>query len=461
MGNKNSSNCIRARKNVIDAIIYNYLDPTVVVDKNGIIIMLNKPYADFLGIEPEEALGKHCTEIIENSRMHIVAETGVSEIGDIQRIKGHNMVCKRIPVREDGVIIGAVGIMMFKDLKDLKVLSNKLNQLEQQLEYYKGQLEKKGGKYTFADIIGDSKHINELKEKARLVAGTNSPVLIRGESGTGKEMFAQSIHNYCVRCTGPFIKVNCAAIPEQLLESELFGYEEGAFTGAKKGGKMGKFELADKGTIFLDEIGDMSLNMQIKLLRVLQEKEIERVGGTKCIPIDVRVIAATNRPLEKLIKEEKFRMDLYYRLNVVELKILPLRERKEDIPKLIEHFLIKISSELDRPKPKISRDTVEVLMEHDWPGNIRELANVLERSIIFADKGVIDLEHLAIKSKIKIPDIEHFGKQFTLKNSLLEVEKKVIQKALLHTNGNRVAAAQVLGISRSQLYKKMEKFALS
>ncbi|MFZ7103396.1 MAG: sigma-54 interaction domain-containing protein [Peptococcaceae bacterium] len=449
---------IWANRNLIEAIINNTMDPIVVVNKNGRIVLINEPYRKFLNIEEKEVIGKHVTQIIENTRMHIVIKTGVSEVGDIQRINGHNTVCKRIPIREDGQVVGAVGLMMFRDVKELQVLSDQLGQLERELEYYKGRLQKREKYYTFADIIGEGPYMKEQKNKAQLVAKTNSTILIRGESGTGKEMFAQAIHNSSYKAKNKFIKVNCAAIPEHLLESELFGYEEGAFTGAKKGGKIGKFELANKGTIFLDEIGDMPLNMQVKLLRVLQEKEIEKVGGTGPLSVDTRIIAATNRPLEKYIKEGKFRMDLYYRLNVIELKLLPLREHKEDLPVLVDYLLGTIAERLNKIKPQITKPALQLIHEYAWPGNIRELANVLERAIIFAQEGVVDVEQLNIKADKGMGNEDYSEKGFSLKENLEQAERRIINKALAFTKGNRLKAARLLKISRSQLYKKLEKF---
>jgi len=451
---------VKEYQNILETVVDNDYDCIVVVDANGIVTMFNKAYEEFLKIPREKAVGKHVTEVIENTRMHIVIKTGKAEIGDIQKIHGHDMVAMRFPIKKDGKIWGAVGKVMFKDVKELKALVEKVSNLQTELEYYKDVVKKiQGSHYTFDNIIGSSPEMQEIKAMAQRVARNNSTVLIRGESGTGKELFAHAIHNVSYRKYGPFIKVNCSAIPETLLESELFGYEEGAFTGAKKGGKLGKFEMADKGTIFLDEIGDTPLNMQVKLLRVLQEREIERVGGTKSIPIDVRVIAATNRSLEELIKAEKFRMDLYYRLNVVELKIPPLRYRKEDISELIDSLLEKQAFRMGCRVPGIDPEALNVMLSYHWPGNIRELENVLERCLNFVEKGVIKAKHLPYH--IRRHELRGNGQIIPLKDLIEETEREAINKALEICGGNKLNAAQMLGISRAGIYQKIEKLEIN
>jgi transcriptional regulator with PAS, ATPase and Fis domain len=288
----------------------------------------------------------------------------------------------------------------------------------------------------------------------------SSSVLILGESGTGKELFAHAIHNASSRCHGPFIKVNCAAIPEGLLESELFGYEEGAFSGARKGGKPGKMELANGGTLFLDEIGDMPLSMQVKMLRVLQEREFERVGGTKTIKLDVRVITATNKELEELASTGQFRCDLYYRLNIVSLTIPPLRERKDDIPLLCEMLLRKINHKLECFVDTISPECMARLTAYHWPGNVRELENVLERAVNIMDEGVcILVEHLP--SSILTPKTNDAVEQ-TNRDDLTEArqdaEKNAIMKALATTGGNKSKAALLLHVNRSVFYEKLRRY---
>ena len=283
-------------------------------------------------IDPATQIGRHCTESVENSRMHIVAQTGKAEINQSQFIKGQNMVVQRIPIKQDGRLIAVFGQVMFKDVKDVGKLARELSLLESKVKLYEEELVTlRSTRYTFDSIIGASDAIRSVKGEALKAAGNSFPVLITGESGTGKELFAQAIHHASARRLYPFVRINCAAIPRDLLESELFGYERGAFTGARTEGKPGKFELAHQGTIFLDEIGDLPVEMQPKLLRAIEDKEFERVGGTRVVRSDFRVIAATNQHLETLLASGRFRKDLFYRLNVIPLHIPPLRERRGDI----------------------------------------------------------------------------------------------------------------------------------
>ena len=438
--------------------VYNWF---VVVDTEGIIRMINKSYCDFLETTEEEALGKHVTEVIENSRMHIVVKTGIREIGDMQKIKGNKMIADRIPIVVDGEIIGAVGTVLFKDVVEFEAYVNRIHRMERELEFYKKELKKAlGSDFTFEHIIGTSQNIKRFKKFAKQVANTKSNILLMGESGTGKGLFASAIHNYSTRGEYPLISINCAAIPHDLLESELFGYEQGAFTGAKKGGKPGKFELANNSTIFLDEIAELPLNMQAKLLKVIQEKEIDRVGGTKSQKIDVRIITATNQDLEELVKKKKFREDLYYRLNVVSIEIPPLRDRKEDIPLLIKYLLGKFSKEMDKFVTQVSPAAMDSLMAYDWPGNVRELENIIERAFNIIDKETtIVLQHLPYYINNNEPENKN-KKQRGLKEILEEVEKNAIEKSLVENHGNKYRTAKELNISRTSLYEKIQKYRL-
>ena len=455
---------VKDLKSTLDSIVNSSLDCIVVVDKNGYITMMNEAYGEYLQTDPKKALGKHITDVIENTRMHIVAQTGKAELCDMQKIGTHNAVVTRIPIVKDGMVTGAVGKMLFRDVKDLRVLARKLTALQSELEYYKEELQKvQGGKYTIDSIIGSGEKIQWLKALALRAAKGNSTVLITGESGTGKELFAQATHYASSRRHGPFIKINCASIPENLLESELFGYEEGAFTGARKGGKPGKFELANGGTIFLDEIGDMSMPMQAKLLRVLQEREIERVGGTKTSPVDVRVIAATNQDLEAMMNRGSFRQDLFYRLNIIALHIPPLRERREDLPELCEALLRKINRNLQFDVDGVSKEALTMLMDYDWPGNVRELENVLERSVnLMDDIGEIQTEHLppTMKRAINKGEAMSQEKKQELAGIMEDAEKQAIYKALEAAGGNRSQAAKLLGIHRSGFYQKLTKYQI-
>lgn len=444
---------------ILNTILDTFNEWYVVVDKEGIITMMSKAYKEFVGEQNPE--GKHVTEVIENTRMHRVLETGIMEVGEIQKIKGSRMIAMRIPLKKDGRVIGAIGKTMFKDVGDLVSLSKKISKLEKEIEYYKNELDdKRVAKYSFENLVGSSPSMNTVKGLAKKAAKTNSNVLILGESGTGKELFAHALHNASKRNLGPFVKINCAAIPAELLESELFGYEEGAFTGAKKGGKKGKFELANGGTILLDEIGDMPMTMQAKLLRVIQEKEVERLGGNVLKDIDVRIIASTNKELEKLVRKNEFREDLFYRLNVMVIKLPPLRDRKEDIEALANELKMKIANRLGLYVEGISQDAIDYLKSYDWPGNIRELENVLERAINLLDSDlIIKPKHLPPRLTRKKSKAYLMGNR-NLKAIVEEVEKDVISDCLERTKGNKNKAAKLLGISRVGLYKKIERYKL-
>ena len=430
----------------------------VVVNKNGYIENMSQAYGDFLGIQVQNAIGRHVTEVIENTRMDIVVKTGVPETGETQDIHGEKMIATRIPIRKNGMVIGAYGRVLVRNIRELHMLHDKLSSIEMELNMYKRTFEKiNTAKYTVDDIIGDCSIMQDLKDSVRKVAKTNSNVLIMGESGTGKELFAHSIHAGSMRRKAPFVCVNCGSIPEQLIESELFGYEAGAFTGARKGGKIGLFPAAHGGTIFLDEIGELPLPMQVRLLRVLQDREIQRVGSNVREKVNVRVVAATNRNLYQMVKKGEFRSDLYYRLNVVTLHLPLLRERKEDLPLLIQMILSKISKKESLGAIEISREAMDHLLRYDWPGNVRELENVLERAINFTDAG----------EKIKAKNLPEriTGSMVSrtvmpLKELMENTEKDAIKDALLRCRNCKAKAANELGISRTTLYEKMMKYEI-
>lgn len=448
-----------ASDNILNTIFNAVDECVVVVDENGIITMMSNAYKEFIDCENPE--GKHVTEVIENTKLHIVARTGEKEFGEIQEVNGHKMISMRVPIKKDGKTVGAIGKVMFKDLSNFKILSSKLSNLEKEIEYYKKELSADTKAiYTFNNIIGGSVKSKEVLNLARRVAKMDSNVLITGESGTGKELFAHSIHNASRRCLKPFIKINCGAIPAELFESEMFGYEEGAFTGAKRSGKKGKFEHANGGTILLDEIGDMSMNMQVKLLRVIQEKELVRVGGNDVIKVDVRIIASTNKALEQLIKEGKFREDLYYRLNVMHLNLPSLRERIEDIEELSDKLRIKISKKYGVYSEGISREAIDYLKSYSWPGNIRQLENVIERAINLLDADLFIMpKHLPekiTKSKTK----KYLLENNYLKDVVEAIEKDLIMECIRKTGGNKNETAKILGLSRAGLYKKLNRYNL-
>jgi transcriptional regulator with PAS, ATPase and Fis domain len=436
---------------------------TLVVDADGMVTFYSKSYERFLGIPRAQVLGRHVTEVIENTRMHIVAQSGEPEIGWKQKIRGQNMVVQRIPIRDDsGKIIGAVGQVMFRDVAEITELAQKLNLLESKLEYYERELEHlRSSKYTFDHIIGTSPAIEEAKRLALKAAEGSSTVLLLGESGVGKELFAHAIHHGSPRRSKAFVRVNCSSIPRELMESELFGYEAGAFTGAGRRGKPGKFEMANQGSIFLDEVGDMPLEMQAKLLRVLQEKEVERVGGTKTLGVDFRLIAATNADPEELVKAGRLRRDLFYRLNVVPVHIPPLRERREDIPAISRHLLSRIREEQGLGRLGISAEVLALFQRYEWPGNIRELTNVLERASYAADGPQIEMEHLPLF----LQDIRGARagerQRSNLRQAVREAEREAVLQALKMAKGNKAKAAKLLGIHRTGLYQKLGRLKLT
>lgn len=441
-----------------DILIYAY-EGYVLVDEHGRIVKMN--YEKLMGIKEEEAIGKPVEDIIENTRMHIVVKTGIKEIKDVQRIQGHDMITNRIPIFKGNKVVGAIGTVLFKDISQVKELAHHLLDLQSKINKYKGEIERiEGVHYSFDSIISRNSKMEYLKNIGKMAAETNSTVFITGESGTGKELFAQAIHKASYRKDKGFIAINCAAIPRELLESELFGYEEGTFTGAIKGGKPGKFEQANGGTIFLDEIGSMPLEMQVKILRVLEEREFERIGGHKKILLDVRVIAATNENIEEQISKGKFREDLFYRLNVIPIEIPPLRERLEDIEPLSKDILNRLLKEMYLNDKTISKQAINILKGYGWPGNVRELRNVLERAINLTPGKIITPEKLPerIINKINYKNLGYMTDVPLLKDMVSKVEKETIEKALTISNGNKTLAAKMLGIHRTSLYKKINKY---
>lgn len=446
---------------ILDIIMDTTKECVVVVDRDGIIQMMSKCYKEF--IECDNPEGRHVEEIIENTRLPQIIESGRTEYGDMQWIRNKEVIAMRVPIKsESGEIIGAIGKIMFKDIEELNLLNNKLNRLKKEVEFYKSELGKeRDAKYSFDNIIGISKKALEVKRICRLLGKTDSTVLIIGESGTGKELHATAIHNSSKRALNPLVKINCGAIPEALIESELFGYDEGAFTGAKKGGKMGKFELANEGTIFLDEIGEMPMDMQVRLLRVIQEKEVERVGGNSPRKIDIRIIAATNIDLEEAVRQGKFRKDLYYRLNVMKVEIPPLRQRREDIELLADHLRVKVANKLGIYVEGISKEAIRILQNYNWPGNIRELENVIERAINLLDSEsiIIEVKHLP-ENIVTDKDENILYEKKNLNDMIQDVEKKAIGDCLEKTNWNKNKTSKLLGISRANLYKKIQQYSL-
>jgi transcriptional regulator with PAS, ATPase and Fis domain len=450
-------------KTMLQTALDNAYEGIVIANAEGMVIMANEAYARFLGTTIAGLVGRHASEVIENTRMHVVARTGVAEIAQMQKINGHNMIANRIPVFNGGKLAAVIGTVIFQEVDDLFALTSRFEKLKKELEFYKGEWNKKlHAKYSFDTILGTSPEIEEVTRLARRVAKNDTTILIKGESGTGKELFAHAIHRESSRFSGPLIKVNCAAIPETLFESELFGYKEGSFTGAKKSGKKGKFAAAQNGTLFLDEISEMPLMMQAKLLRVLQEKEIEPIGSEAPESIDVRIIAATNKNLQTLVDEGKFRNDLYYRLNVVMLEVPALRDRQADIALLTCHFLRQLEKETGIPVEGVDLEAEKLLHAYPWPGNIRELRNVLERALYVKNGTTItrqDLPHSMFEyQQAEKYDAEH---HLTLKYAIEQLEDELIRRAIKETKGSKIAAAARLGISKSSLYEKIAKYEIS
>ncbi|MEH7463207.1 sigma 54-interacting transcriptional regulator [Bacillus thuringiensis] len=445
---------------LLEAIIYSSEEAISVVDEQGRGLVINPAYTKLTGLSEEDIIGKPATtDIVEGESMHMkVLRTRRAVRGIHMKIgqKKRDVIVNVAPVIVDGILKGSVGVI--RDVSEIQKLTDELNRARQIIRTLEA-------KYSFDDIVGTSEGIVAAIEQAKLGANTPATVLLRGESGTGKELFAHAIHNGSNRKYNKFVRVNCAAISESLLESELFGYEEGAFSGARRGGKRGFFEEANNGSIFLDEIGELSANTQAKLLRVLQEKEIVRVGGTKPIPMNVRVIAATHVNLEKAILNGDFREDLYYRLNKIPIHIPSLGQRKEDIGEIAERLIQKINQDYGRNVEGLTESAVQYLQSYDWPGNVRELENILGRAIIFMNYNemYIDVHHLPplhhedqhelIGSNL-LPELE----ERPLEDLVTEFEGNIIHEYLSRFNGNKTKTAQALGISVRNLYYKLEKY---
>lgn len=444
-------------------------DGIILVDEQLKITMANKGFCDLYEMDEKALLGKSIIKTFPELEIEEIFRTGVKLNNVPKLIQATQSLITVLPIKDGDVIVGAICKITYQGLTQLQGALQKVNKLEQQLSYYQNELkEMRGTKYSLADIVGDSQSILQAKMEALAASRSRSTVLLLGESGTGKELFAHGIHAASQQ-TGMFVQVNCAAIPGELLESEFFGYAEGSFTGAKKGGKKGKLEMAQNGTLFLDEIGDMPLQLQTKILRVLQEKEFEPVGSNRIIPLDTKIIAATNQNLEKLIAEGKFREDLYYRLNIMRIEIPPLRERMDDLPDIVDSII----AELTRAGFQLSGIThsaLTKLLNYDWPGNIRELQNLLERAANLTQDHYIDVmqlpEPLSTRVQLNIDEpARSFASSKALSNdsfvsSMEKTEKELILTALREANGNKAQASRILGISRTWLYAKMKKYQL-
>lgn len=440
----------------LSTILNSVQEAIEVVDEKGVIKYVNPAFTKITGIEPSERIGKNIYDVSPEGALAKVLTNGEYIFGHRTTVGGSNaeVISNASPIIVDGSTRGAV--VTFNHFTDIMKLMEKLKHSTTIIENLSNKFgEVTTSKYTFKDILGNNQEFKRCIQIGERAAKSNSTVLLTGESGTGKELFAHAIHHASSRRDKPFIKVNCAAIPESLLESEFFGYVKGAFTGAVKS-RIGKFELANGGTIFLDEIGDMNLVLQGKLLRVLQEMEFERVGGNETIKVDVRVIAATNRDLHDLIRQGRFREDLYYRLNVVEISIPALRYRKEDLPLLTNNLIVKLNRKLGKKVKGLSQQAEEVLFSYDWPGNVRELENVVERVMVTVDEEILTKKHfLQYVSQLReAPD-----KDIEL-IPIDQMEQILIRKAMAKFGGTvegKRRAARALNISLATLYNKLKK----
>jgi len=447
------------KERMLEAIIHCTSEAISVADQDGRTMLINPAYTRMTGFTEKDVVGKPATaDIGMQESVHLrVLSTG-ENVRDVRMKIGQekrDIIVNAAPVIVDGFVRGSVGVI--RDISEMQALTRELQAARQKIRTLEA-------KYTFDDIIAESDAMRYVIDQAKLAATMPVNVLIRGESGTGKELFAHAIHTASERRYRPFIRVNCAAIAPTLLESELFGYEEGAFSGARRGGKRGYFEEANEGSLFLDEIGELPLDVQGKWLRVLQENEVVRVGGTKSIPVDVRVIAATNANLEDKIAKSEFREDLYYRINRLPIHIPALRERPDDIEPLVTHLLRKLNQSYGRSIQSVAQDALEAIRVQEWKGNVRELENVLGRALIFTDKSedVLRKGHLQlVRPGTSMRSSEPEKEIKPLAKSMAEYEKNVLLSALNTFSGNKTEVARQLGISLRALYYKLERFDLA
>jgi transcriptional regulator of acetoin/glycerol metabolism len=438
----NVTNKIKQSNVTLNALLNMVEDAVILVDESFTIKQANERAAKILDLTPAEMIGKTIDEFFDNPVLQesILSQTPIQN--EVMTVKTKPITClvqaKPLLIAEERVAT----MVTFREAQHIRRLAKRI-------EGNKAYI-------TMNELVGSSEVMNRLRKKVQLVAQSDATTLILGETGSGKEMVAQSIHNLSDRKEGPFIVVNCAAIPRSLLESELFGYEPGTFTGGLKQGKPGKFELANGGTIFLDEIGELTPDLQVILLRVLQEQRITRVGGSKPIPVDIRVIAATNKDLKKAIKKGEFRSDLYYRLNILQIHIPPLRSRTQDIPDLVHWFITKWTPENAKPK-KFSKEAIEFLQRHSWPGNVRELENIVQRCIVMIENPVIRLQDIK-EIMGDADDAPHSFENSTLK--IQDVEKEVFLETYYKCNGDLTKTARLLGISRATVYRWAKKYKI-
>ena len=435
-------------------------DSIAITDASGVYVYVNQNWMRTMSPGSESPLGKHPWDLVPDSRVAEVLKNRRPLVGYQIRAKRQEGLVSYSPLLEDGTLLGVLIWGQFANTEYARRFSQVSSQLARELSSAKERLRTlSAASYNLSGIVGESEAMERLREDIISAARTSSTVLIEGETGVGKELVAQAVHDCSPRRAQRFVRINCSAIPAELAESEFFGYEEGAFTGARRGGRKGKFELASGGSLFLDEINQLPLSMQPKLLRVLQEREIERVGGSTVIPVDARIIAAANVHLRRQVEEGRFRSDLYYRLNVVRLRIPPLRERKEDIPVLARNFLMKLNYQLGTDISSISGEVLRRMMAYHWPGNVRELHNALERAMNRCRGDTLqpeDFEYAPGSAAPRPGTAPAVGGSLThLKD---ELEYEALRTAMLQAGGNKTKAARLMGISRNALYKKLKKF---
>lgn len=436
-----------------------------VLDKEGIYTFVSDGWEKYTGFKAEEVLGRRVWDIIPETFAGEVLRTGKPVVGKPVWRRNIPAFTTYFPrFAPDGSVDGVFLYVIVNGMSDARQLMEQVHVLSSELEYYKRELSReRGAKYGLDSIIGTSDTILGMKDKIAQAARSSSTVLIEGETGCGKELIAHAIHSMSPRRTCNFVRVNCSAIPAELMESEFFGYAAGAFTGASRNGKTGRFALADGGSIFLDEINLMTPVMQPKFLRVLQEMEIDPVGGDKSVPVDVRVIAASSIPLDQLVEAGQFRSDLYFRLSIVRIIAPPLRDHREDIPLLVEDFIRKLNSQLGMSIEGISPAVMEILLQYDWPGNIRELRNAVESAMNVAESPVLqekDFLPLITRMRARGRCVPRGESSYSLKAAKRILEKELVRDALCAAGGNRVKTAELLGISRNVLYEKLYRYNL-
>jgi len=450
----------KERKGLLELAMSSLPTGLFICDRDGIIRFINDAYAHYLHLRPEDALGRPITDFIADSGIPSVIASGEAELGAWRQFPGSEttLLVNRIPLRDErGQVIGALSMTLFDTPEQVKALLRRVEVLDRKVNAYARRIKSVlTANYTVDSILGVSPAIAAFKSYLLRYARTDSPVLILGATGTGKELAASAIHTASRRQDGPFVSINCAAIPKELFESEVFGYVPGAFSGAHKDGKVGQIELADQGTLFLDEVGDLPLHAQVKLLRVLEEKKLSRLGSSQPRAVDFRLVAATNRDLKSMIAAGAFREDLYYRINPMILHLPPLNERVEDIPLLVRDMLNRLGGE----GVECTDSALDVLMRYGWPGNIRELRNVITRALSLCQNGRITVADLPPELRHQAVAADSGGTGSRLQSVVHTSEAQTILTALHEQKWNVARTARTLGVSRATLYEKMRKFGI-